>query len=258
VFLLGLLMAQYTFTGYDASAHLSEETYSAANSAAKGIWRSIVYSAIGGYLLLLSFLFAVQDPSKVTAGGGSVQTIFAQALTQRWGGTVLLIATIGQLFCTMACMTSCTRMLFAFSRDGAVPAASVWSRLSAKSIGVIALYWCFAIPIWHRWRMGDRFKPGEWTLGKKYKWIAVVALIDIVLVSWMAFMPTSNLGVPWTNGFSMKYVNYTILVFPALLIFLWIYWHASVKNWFKGPKQTIEQGIAEELGGVDYPSASLP
>jgi len=106
--------------------------------------------------------------------------------------------------------------------------------------------------------MGERFKSGEWTLGKKYKWIAVIALIDIVLVSWMAFMPTSNLGVPWTTGFSMKYVNYTILVFPALLIFLWIYWHASVKHWFKGPKQTIEQGIAEELGSVDYPSASLP
>jgi amino acid transporter len=227
-----------------------------------------------------------------------VAIIFQQALTQRWGGTVLLIATIGQLFCTMACMTSTTRMLFAFSRDGAVPAASLWSKLSAKrvpvagvilvavfslvitapalipvdiggvpspiafdavvSIGVIALYWCFAIPIWHRWRMGDRFKAGSWTLGKKYKWIAVIALIDIVLVSWMAFMPTSNLGVPWTTGFSMKYVNYTILVFPALLIFLWIYWHASVKHWFKGPKQTIEQGIAEELGSVDYPSASLP
>jgi amino acid transporter len=295
---IGALLTQYTITGYDASAHLSEETNSAANSAAKGIWRSIVYSAIGGYLLLLSFLFAVQDPGKVTAAGGGVETIFAQALTQRWGGTVLLIATIGQLFCTTACMTSTTRMLFAFSRDGAVPAASVWSRLSAKrvpvagvvlvavfslvitapalipvdiggvpspvaffavvSIGVIGLYWCFAIPIWHRWRMGDRFQPGQWTLGKKYKWIAVIALIDIVLVTWMAFMPTSNLGVPWTTGFAWKYVNYTILVFPAFLIFLWIYWHVSVKNWFTGPKQTIEKETLDLLGDVDYPSASLP
>jgi amino acid transporter len=295
---IGALLTQYTITGYDASAHLSEETNSAANSAAKGIWRSIVYSAIGGYLLLLSFLFAVQNPSKVTASNGSVTTIFAQALTARWGGTVLLIATIGQFFCTMACMTSTTRMLFAFSRDGAVPAASVWSRLSSKrvpvagvilvavfaliitapalipvdiggaptpiafyavvSIGVIGLYWCFAIPIWHRWRMGDEFKTGQWNLGKKYKWLAVIALLDIVLVSFMAFMPTSNLGVPWTTGFAWKYVNYTILVFPAFLIFLWIYWHVSVKNWFTGPKQTIEQETIELLGGVDYPASSLP
>ena len=64
----GFLLTQYTITGYDASAHLSEETASASNGAAKGIWQSIVYSAIGGWILLLAFLFAVQDPTKVTAG----------------------------------------------------------------------------------------------------------------------------------------------------------------------------------------------
>ena len=295
---IGALLTQYTITGYDASAHLSEETHSAADSAAKGIWRSIFYSAIGGWLLLLAFLFAVQNEGAVTKGGGGVALIFSQALTSRWGGTVLLIATVGQFFCTMACMTSCTRMLFAFSRDGAVPAASVWSRLSSKrvpvfgvilvavvsliltapalipvdiggvpvpvaffavvSIGVIGLYWAFAIPIWHRWRMGDDFKPGHWTLGAKYKWLAVIALLDIVLVTWMAFMPTSNLGVPWTTGFSMKYVNYTIIVFPAFLIFLWVYWHVSVKKWFTGPKQTIEAETLEMIGDRDYPSSSLP
>jgi amino acid transporter len=288
---IGALLTQYTITGYDASAHLSEETHSAADSAAKGIWRSIFYSAIGGWLLLLAFLFAVQNQSKVTAGGGGVALIFQQALTSRWGGTVLLISSIGQFFCTMACMTSCTRMLFAFSRDGAVPGHQMWSRLSSRrvpvagvilvavvsviltlpalikvdiagapspvaffavvSIGVIGLYWCFAIPIWHRWRMGDRFEQGNWNLGTKYKWLSVVALLDVVLVTFMAFMPTSNLGVPWNTGFSMKYVNYTILVFPAFLIFLWIYWHVSVKNWFTGPKHTIE--IAP-----DTPVSSLP
>ncbi len=77
---LSAILTQYTITGYDASAHLSEETKSAANAAAKGIWRSIFYSAIGGWILLLSFLFAVQDPTKV---GGSVQTIFHQALSSR-------------------------------------------------------------------------------------------------------------------------------------------------------------------------------
>ena len=58
---LGFLLTQYTITGFDASAHLSEETQGAAEAAAKGIWRSIAYSAIGGWILLLAFLFAVQD-----------------------------------------------------------------------------------------------------------------------------------------------------------------------------------------------------
>ncbi len=103
---LGFLLTQYTITGYDASAHLSEETNGAADAAAKGIWRSIFYSAIGGWILLLSFLFAVQDAEAVTAGGGGVQVIFDQALSPKMSGLVLLIATIGQLFCTTACLTS--------------------------------------------------------------------------------------------------------------------------------------------------------
>ena len=289
---IGALLTQYTITGYDASAHLSEETKGASTAAAKGIWRSIFYSAIGGWLLMLGFLFAVQNQDKVTAGGGGVAVIFSQALTSRWAGTLLLIATIGQFFCTMACLTSCSRMMFAFSRDGAVPGHQRWSKLSAKrvpvngviltavigviitlpalvkvdiggapvpvafyavtSIGVIGLYWCFAIPIWHRLKAGSNFERGEWHLGNKYKWIAVIALIDVVIVTLSAFLPTSILGDPWASGFALKYVNYTIIVVPVVMIFLWAYWHLSVKKWFKGPKQTFV-----DLG-PDMPAGSLP
>ena len=69
----------------------------------------------------------------------------------------------------------------------------------------------------------------------------------------MAFMPTSNLGVPWTTGFSWKYVNYTILVFPAFLIFLWIYWHVSVKNWFTGPEADHRAGDHRAARGRRLP-----
>ena len=136
---LGFLLTQYTITGYDASAHLSEETNGAANAAAKGIWRSIFYSAIGGWVLLLLFLFAVQDPIAVSAGGGGVQVILDQALTPQMSGSVLLIATIGQLFCTTACLTSASRMLFAFSRDGAVPGAKLWARVNKAKTPVYAV-----------------------------------------------------------------------------------------------------------------------
>ena len=277
---LSAILTQYTITGYDASAHLSEETKSAANAAAKGIWRSILYSAIGGWILLLAFLFAVQDQDKVTAGGGGVAVIFSQALSSNWGGTVLLISTAGQFFCTVACMTSTTRMLFAFSRDGAVPGGQYWSKLSANrvpiygvivsaviaiiltlpalvkvdiggapvpvaffavvSIGVIGLYVAFAIPIYLRWRAGSSFRPGAWTLGSKYKWMCIVALVEIAITSIVALLPTSSGGAPWYPNFAWKFVNYTILVVPGALILLWIYWHVSVKHWFTGPKSTID------------------
>jgi amino acid transporter len=282
---LSVILTQYTITGYDASAHLSEETKSAADSAAKGIWRSIFYSGIGGWVLLLAFLFAVQDESKVTAGGGGVSVIFSQALSSSWGGTVLLISAAGQFFCTVACMTSCSRMLYAFSRDGAVPGSRYWAKLSATrvpvhgviatavvaviltlpalvkvdingapvpvaffavvSIGVVGLYVAFAIPIFLRWKAGSSFATGHWTLGSKYRWLSIIAVVEIIVTSLVALLPTSSLGMPWNDGFAWKYVNYTILVVPVALIALWIYWHASVKHWFTGPKTTIDLPAAE-------------
>ncbi len=291
---LSVILTQYTITGYDASAHLSEETYAAADSAAKGIWRSIFYSGIGGWILLLSFLFAVQDQKAVTAGGGGVAIIFSQALTVNWASLVLGIATIGQFFCTVACMTSTTRMLFAFSRDGAVPGSRYWSRLNKNrvpvygvivsaviavlitapalvkvdiggapvpvafnavvSIGVIGLYVAFAIPIFLRWRAGSNFTPGNWTLGNKYRWMCLVAVAEIAVTSFIAILPTSALGAPWYPGFgwsNLKYVNYTPIVVGGALIALWIGWHLSAKNWFTGPKITIDlppqMSAADEL-----------
>jgi amino acid transporter len=287
---LGFILTQYTITGYDASAHLAEETHGASDAAAKGIWRSILYSAIGGWILLLSFLFAVQDIPAVTKGGGFSFVIFNQALSPALAGTVLLISTLGQLFCTVACMTSATRMLYAFSRDGAVPGASLWARLSPTkvpingviltvivsliitapalvsvdvngvptpvafyavvTIGVIGLYLAFAIPIYLRWRAGDNFKAGSWTLGNKYKWMAPIALIEIAVTSLMALMPGSPLAIPWGSQFGgWQFVNYTPIVVGVALILLWLFWQFSAKNWFTGPKHTID--LPDNISSAD-------
>ena len=293
---LGFLLTQYTITGYDASAHLSEETEGAANSAAKGLWKSIFYSAIGGWVLLLAFLFAVQDPAAVSAGGGGVQVIFDQALTPTMSATVLLIATIGQLFCTTACLTSASRMLFAFSRDGAVPGARYWAKLNKSktpvnsvlavtamgliltlpallkvnvgtaeapiytvtaffavvSIGVLGLYLAFAIPIYYRWKAGTSFKQGTWNLGNKWKWMAPIAVLEILITSVYFILPLYPAGAPgFMRGFlgaasaeeipfDWKSINYAPIVLGVIFLALWIGWHLSAKKWFTGPKMTID------------------
>jgi amino acid transporter len=277
---ISAILTQYTITGYDASAHLSEETKSAANAAAKGIWQSIFYSAIGGWILLLSFLFAVNNADEVSAKGGAVATIFSQALDTKWAAIVLFISTAGQFFCTTACQTSASRMLFAFSRDRAVPGHQLWSRLSSNrvpangvivtaviaaiitlpalvevdvngapvpvaffavvSIGTVGLYLCFAVPIYYRWKVGEGFDRGSWNLRGHWKWMAPVAIAEILITSIIALFPYSNTGMPWDPAFEWKYVNYTPILVGGTLLLLWIYWHASVKKWFTGPKQLVE------------------
>ncbi len=126
---LGFLLTMYTITGYDASAHISEETHGAAEAAPKGVWRSVFYSAVFGWAVLLALTFAATHVNAISAAGGTSQSIIESALSSAAAKAVLVISTVGQLFCGMACVTSASRMTFAFSRDGAVPGHNLWRRL---------------------------------------------------------------------------------------------------------------------------------
>ena len=286
---LGLLLTQYTITGFDASAHLSEETSAASEAAAKGLWRSIFYSGVGGWILLLSFLFAVQDADIDSIAGGGVAAIFVGALGTKWAALVLFISASGQFFCTTACMTSASRMTFAFSRDGAMPGSKFWSKLSPSkvpanavmmvavvsalitlpalvevnlgtaadpliipvafyavvSVAVIGLYLAFAIPIWLRWKAGDSFVPGSWNNGQKYKWMNLIAVAEIAIISIYFILPFTPAAVPFTDDFSWKFVNYAPILTIGALVILLIWWEVSAKEWFKGPKHTIDPAVVE-------------
>ena len=129
---LGFLLTMYTITGYDASAHISEETHGAARlGAARASGARCFYSAIVGWIVLLAITFAIQKghEAEIYKAGFPALTIFTTALTSAAAKAVILISTVGQLFCGMACVTSASRMTFAFSRDGAVPGHNLWRRL---------------------------------------------------------------------------------------------------------------------------------
>lgn len=290
----GLLLTQYTITGFDASAHLSEETRSAADTAAKGIWRSIAYSGIGGWILLLAFLFAVPNgadglPDNAGVGGGGVAYIFTSSLGANLAALVLFISAAGQFFCSTACMTSASRMLFAFSRDRAVPGSSHWAKVSVNkvparavmlvgvvsalitlpalvevnigtaedplivptafyavvSVAVIGLYLAFLIPIWQRWRLGDAFEVGSWNNGSKYKWMNLVAVIEIVIISIYFILPFVPQGIPFSDDFSWKFVNYAPVLTLGSLVVLGIWWKVSAHKWFTGPRHTIDTAVVE-------------
>jgi amino acid transporter len=140
----GFLLTQYTITGFDASAHLSEETEAASKAAARGIWQSIAYSVLGGYILLLCVVFAVPNgpdgnPDNAGVGGGGVAYIFTQAMGSNWATLVLFISASAQFFCATSCMTSASRMTFAFSRDGAIPGSDTLKKLNHNRVPVNAV-----------------------------------------------------------------------------------------------------------------------
>jgi hypothetical protein len=93
--------------------------------------------------------------------------------------------------------------------------------------------------------MGDAFEAGEWTNGNKYKWMNLIAVIEIVVVSLYLMMPTTPAANPFRDEFEWKFLNYAPVVTLGALLILTIWWHSSAKHWFKGPIQNIDPAVAE-------------
>jgi amino acid transporter len=289
----GFILTMYTQTGYDASAHTAEETRGAALGAARGVWRSVFYSAIAGWAVLLALVFAASNVPAITKGGGGSIPVIETSLTTAAAKAVLLIATVGQLFCGAAGLTSCSRTWYAFSRDRGMPgwalfrrlnvqrvplfavlASSVaaliitipayfgnkvgvpWAYFAITAICTVGLYLAYIIPVYLRLRMGDRFEPGPWTLGRHYKWINAGAIAFVVLVVYALDIPTVPAGVPWKSDFKFESFNYSPLVLAiGLLVGIW--WWLDAKNKYTGPVRTID---TDDLGHVlvEEPASASP
>jgi amino acid transporter len=203
-------------------------------------------------------------------------------MSRRWAEFLLFIAVVAQIFCTIASVTSASRMMFAFSRDRAVPGHQLWRKVSRRdrvpvntvwaicvlsfalmiptlwngivgyavgtSIAVIGLYIAFMLPIILRLRAGERFERSAWHLGNHYKWIDVLAIAWIIFISIVFLLPFAYGGIPWNTGFDWNLVNYTPLTVGGAFLLFGGWYLLSAKKWFKGP---IRQGDEAELERIE-------
>ena len=278
VFLTGLLLAQYTFTGYDASAHLTEETHNAARSGPRGIVFSILISLIAGWVLLIGVTQAINPAdyaNAVGAVGAAPAIIFVDAIGKN-GALILLLIIIGaQFYCGMSSVTSNSRMLYAFSRDGAVPGSQFWHKINPRtrtptnsiwfaaagalilglpylwnpiayyavtSIATIGLYIAYGIPILLRLRAGEKFQRGPWHLRQYSYIVGWIAVVWIVFIAILFLLPSA------APGNTLATFNFAPVAVGVVILFAAVYWFVSAKNWFKGPKV---QGSAEELAQIE-------
>lgn len=274
---LGLLMVQYTVTAFGASAHLAEETRTAARAAAIGMTSSVYVSLICGFILLAAITYAIPADvdGAVKSGGGVITYIFTHAVGTRWAVVLLFIACVAQFFCGNAALASASRMVFAFSRDGAVPGGQrIWRKVSKRnqvpvnalafcavfvwllmvptlvngvigyavgtSIAVIGLNVSFSIPIFLRWRLGDKFNAGPWNLGRNYRWLDPIAFVWVWIFAILFMAPSSSAGVWFTPAFDWAAANYAPITFIGLMIVVGVWWLVSARKWYKGPVREVD------------------
>jgi amino acid transporter len=228
---VGFLLTMYTITGYDASAHVAEETVGAEQAAAKGIWQSVASSALIGWFVLLAILFAATDPTAVTEGNeivgafGSSLAVFTSAdMSQNWAEAIILIAVVGQFFCGLACVTSLSRTFFAFSRDRAIPGWKLWSRVSGKrGVPVAAVaFSCFLVFL-----LMVPALPGKATYIPPVAFFAATAIGTVglyiayvapVYLRWRA--GDSFQARSWTLGQKYRWINPIAVVFVIFMVII--------------------------------------
>jgi amino acid transporter len=287
VFLIGLLLAQYTLTGYDASAHMTEETHKADTAPSRAILRAIYVSIAAAFVLNLAMTLALPSVGTkeynaiavlgTTAGG----QVMINAVGGFGGKLLVLIAMVAMFFCGLSSVTANSRMVYAFSRDGAVPGSKLWSKVNPRtktptnsvwfaaagaallglpslyqhggasiaffavvSIGTVGLYIAYAIPIFLRIR-SKTFVPGPWNLGSLGKAIGWIAVIWVAIITLLFFAPQFYPFWGWAN---VNNFNWAAPVFIVLLAIIGLWWALSARKWFKGP---IVMGDEFELEAIE-------
>jgi amino acid transporter len=255
-FLKSLVLGVWTFTGFDAAAHLSEETNDPQRRAPAGIVAAVAVSAVAGLALVTALTLAIHDFGLVSGSPDAALRVLRDALGENVGRAAMGLVVAAMWFAGLSSVTSASRMLFGLARDGGVPGAE-WLRdvnirtrtpvnataacvlaalalvlatarfssavfLAVAVLATAALYASYAVPIAlgavARTR-GRWTRLGPWTLGRagvSTAWAAVGWTVSVEIVCGLA------------NPLAA-------LAFAGLAFLLVALWLVFVRNRFHGP-----------------------
>lgn len=253
-FVIGLLQAMWTFTGYDASASVSEETVDPRRRAPWGMVMAVIVSSIVGYLLLIALTLSIREIPAVLDHPPEVIAILTGALGARAGSLFSWLAAMAMWFCGLSAVTWSSRVIWAFARDEGMPASRVWRKVSpghgtpvqaiwlcaiaaflalvysgayavVTSISTIALYISYVLPVWLHLRAGSKLERGPWHLGRYSRAINVIALLWVIFLCIVLSIPDHQRA-----GKSIG----------AVTILLAVWYVLQERKRFKGPQWATE------------------
>lgn len=252
-FLLGLLLPAYTVTGFDASAHTSEETRSAAVNVPRGMLRSVFWSFLFGYIMICSFVLAMPDVAEGAKQGGNVfyWLMGGSAMPAALKAVLYVGIVVANYLCALAGLTSTSRMIFAFARDGGLPASqalryvgpvhrtpvnAIWTGAGLAFLSTlytpafltlaagcaVFLYISYAMPVaagllaeGKSWKKKGPFQLGRWS-----KPLALLTVIGAAILFFIGIQPPNDDLLKYTFG---------------LLAIMAILWFGVARRRFPGP-----------------------
>ena len=253
-FLFGLILVCYTITGYDASAHTSEETHDAQINVPKGMWQAVFYSVLFGYFMVASFVLAMPSVAEgASKGWGSFLYVMESSLMPTWLLYFLFVGiVVNNYLCGLAGLTSASRMTFAFARDGGLPASGFLSHVSTIYRTPTYAIWTAAFIAWASVIYGGAFvvlatgcavflyfsyispvvagffaegtakwpEKGPFNLGAFSKPLAIISVIGGFVLAITGFQPPNE---------KVFYLTVAMVIVMAIL------WFAFENKRFQGP-----------------------
>lgn len=258
---LSVILPAYTITGFDASAHTSEETVEAAWSVPRGIVQSVLVSAIAGWAMVCAFVLAMPSVEEAATQGSNAVVWTMTSVLPGWMAAAFIVGiAVAQYLCGLATVTSASRMMFAFSRDGGLPFSASLRKVSQKfktpavaiwvasfltilfcvytpvygtitAAAVIFLYISYTVPtVLGYFASGKTWRdPGPWSLGVFYRPLAVVSALACAGLVVVAMLPPYETNVK---------------TLAAAVVLLVVVWFGFERRRFQGPPK-VEEGEAE-------------
>ncbi|KAJ8494394.1 hypothetical protein ONZ45_g13257 [Pleurotus djamor] len=271
----------------DAAAHISEETAGAARSAPIAILAGVIFTEFFGWIFLISASFATTSVSDLLASDLPLPMgqLFLDVLGKRgmlalWS-LLISIQACNPIILSLMQGVDASRVVFAFSRDNALPGSRWWKQInsytqtpvnavwlvmfctmilgffgfsdaalsSLAGATVLGIYVSYGIPIFLRITSGrDKFKPGPFSLGKWY------FPLGIISIAWIAFVVVL-LMFPYGQRPTPLDMNYSCVLVAAVMIFSACSWVFSARKWFTGPVPNIDKDDASvievDMGGEE-------
>jgi len=267
-FFLSFTAPMWTLTGYDSAAHISEETSGAARAAPIAILVGVAGTASLGWLILIAASFATASVSDLlgTTLPLPMGQLFLDVLGKKGMLAIWSCIIVVQFVTGAAQGVDASRVVYAFSRDNALPGSRFWRQInhttqtpvyavwfvmgasaicgllgfseaaltSLAGASVIGLYLSYAAPVFLRITSGrSKFIPGPFSLGS---WSVPIGTIA---VTWVTFITTLLVFPPAINP-TPGGMNYAVVIIGAVFVFAGGWWVISAYKWFKGPVITVE------------------
>ncbi|KAL2062927.1 hypothetical protein VTL71DRAFT_5999 [Oculimacula yallundae] len=270
-FLMGFLSVIWTMSGYDAPFHLSEECSNANIASPRAIVMTAQMGLYFGWAVILVIAYTVKDVQDVVAGkyGQPMGSLCLQVLGPKAGLAMFSMTIFAQFFVGQGLCVASSRVVYAYSRDGALPGSHWLKKVNTRtqtpvnavwfvvaigcvlgtlmfaspvaigavfSIGAIAQYIAFIIPIGLKvFVVGDKFRPGPWHLGRYSKPIGAVACCWVALIIPVLCFPSVR-----GHDLTRLTMNYTCLIYGGTMSLALLWYAIDARKWFKGPRINVE------------------